>query len=72
VKKVEEKPAEPKAATRPQGRPQPQTRPQPKQRPARPEGAPVRREKPRAASADEELDRLMKEFETPKKKPTNR
>ncbi len=36
-------------------------------RPARPEGAPVRREKPRA-SADEELDRLMKEFDTPKKK----
>ena len=36
-------------------------------RPARPEGAPVKREKPRA-SADEELDRLMKEFDTPKKK----
>jgi cell division protein FtsZ len=77
VKKAEEKPAEPKPATRPQpqGRPVSQTRPQPKQRPARPEGAaPVRREKPqpRATSADEELDRLMKEFDTPKKKPTNR
>ena len=36
-------------------------------RPARPEGAPIKREKPRA-SADEELDRLMKEFDTPKKK----
>lgn len=36
-------------------------------RPARPEGAPVKRERPRA-SADEELDRLMREFDTPKKK----
>ena len=36
-------------------------------RPARPEGAPVKRERPRA-SADEELDRLMKEFEPAKKK----
>ena len=57
-KKVEEKPAEqPKPATRP-------VAPRPA---ARPEGAPVKREKPRA-SADEELDRLMKEFDTPKKK----
>jgi cell division protein FtsZ len=36
-------------------------------RPARPESAPVKRERPRA-SADEELDRLMKEFEPAKKK----
>ena len=36
-------------------------------RPARPEGTPVKRERPRA-SADEELDRLMREFDTPKKK----
>ena len=40
---------------------------EPAARPARPEGAAPRREKPRA-SADEELDRLMKEFDTPKKK----
>ncbi|MBQ9151489.1 MAG: cell division protein FtsZ [Clostridia bacterium] len=40
-------------------------------RPVRTEGTPVRREKPRA-SADEELDRLMKEFDTPKKKKINR
>lgn len=33
--------------------------------------APVKREKPKA-SADEELDRLMKEFGTPKKKKINR
>jgi cell division protein FtsZ len=33
--------------------------------------APVRREKPKS-SADEELDRLMKEFGTPKKKKINR
>ena len=51
-KKVEEAPAAPAAKPA---------------RPARPEGAPVKREKPRA-SADEELDRLMKEFDTPKKK----
>ncbi len=38
---------------------------------ARPEPAPVKREKPRA-SADEELDRLMMEFGTPKKKKINR
>ncbi len=34
---------------------------------AKPEPAPVKKEKPRA-SADEELDRLMQEFGTPKKK----
>ena len=44
----------------------PAAKPERPARPARPEGAP-RREKPRA-SADEELDRLMKEFDTPKKK----
>ena len=33
--------------------------------------APVKREKPKS-SADEELDRLMKEFGTPKKKKINR
>ena len=52
LKKVEEAPVAPAAKPA---------------RPARPEGAPVKREKPRA-SADEELDRLMKEFDTPKKK----
>ena len=39
-------------------------------RPAKPE-APVKKEKPKA-SADEELDRLMMEFGTPKKKKINR
>ena len=41
-----------------------------KSRRPRPDGvpAPVKRERPRA-SADEELDRLMKEFDPPKKKP---
>ena len=58
-KKVEPKPAEPKV--RPANRPA-----RPEGRPERPEGAP-RRERPRA-SADEELDRLMKEFDAPKKK----
>ena len=53
------------AESRPQPKPQP-SRPQ-RERPARPEGAPVRRERPRS-SADEELDRLMREFDTPKKK----
>ncbi len=56
-KKVEEKPAV--------AQPQQPVKP----RRPRPEGAaaPVKREKPRS-SADEELDRLMKEFDTPKKK----
>ena len=58
------------ASTKPEPKkpepPKPVEQPRPA-RPARPEGAPVRREKPRA-SADEELDRLMKEFDTPKKK----
>ena len=39
--------------------------------PAAPKAEPVKREKPKA-SADEELDRLMKEFSTPKKKKINR
>ncbi|MBE6652026.1 MAG: cell division protein FtsZ [Ruminococcaceae bacterium] len=51
--KKEEKPVEAR---------QPARRP-----PVRTESIPVKREKPRA-SADEELDRLMKEFDTPKKK----
>ena len=58
------------ATTKPEPAPAPTAAPAAKPerpaRPARPEGAP-RREKPRA-SADEELDRLMKEFDTPKKK----
>ncbi len=58
------------ASTKPEPKkpepPKPVEQPRPA-RPARPEGAPVKREKPRA-SADEELDRLMKEFDTPKKK----
>ena len=62
VKRVEARPAA--AETRPQPRPH-------RERPARPEGAaPVRRERTRS-SADEELDRLMREFDTPKKKPRN-
>ena len=51
-------------------RPVSESRPQPRphrERPARPEGAPVRRERTRS-SADEELDRLMREFDSPKKK----
>ena len=36
-----------------------------------PKAEPVKREKPKA-SADEELDRLMKEFSTPKKKKIGR
>ena len=40
-------------------------------RPERRAEAPAKREKPRA-SADEELDRLMKEFDTPKKKKISR
>ena len=43
----------------------------PETRPERKPEAPVKREKPRA-SADEELDRLMKEFDTPKKKKVSR
>ena len=39
--------------------------------PAAPKAEPVKRERPKA-SADEELDRLMKEFGTPKKKKINR
>ena len=39
--------------------------------PAAPKAEPIKREKPKA-SADEELDRLMKEFGTPKKKKINR
>ena len=61
-KKVEEeKPSKPQQNGAPNGM---------KPRRPRPEGAPapVKRERPRA-SADEELDRLMKEFDTPKKKP---
>ena len=58
VKKVEERKPAPES--------RPQTKPH-RERPARPEGAPVRRERPRA-SADEELDRLMREFDAPKKK----
>ena len=63
----DKQPVQPK---KPEPKPEPKpARPAsaPSTRPARPEGAPVRREKPRA-SADEELDRLMKEFDTPKKK----
>ena len=60
--KKEEKPVEPAPQPRPQPRPH-------RERPARPDGAaPVRRERPSRASADEELDRLMKEFDTPRKK----
>ena len=60
---------QPELPKKPEPKPEPKTRPAPAAAPrsARPEGAPVRREKPRA-SADEELDRLMKEFDTPKKK----
>ena len=63
IKKVEEKPiVEPAPMPRPQPRPH-------RDRPSRPEGTPVKRERERSrASADEELDRLMKEFDTPKKK----
>ena len=43
----------------------------PAARPAAPKTEPIKREKPKA-SADEELDRLMKEFGTPKKKKINR
>ena len=38
---------------------------------AAPKAEPVKRERPKA-SADEELDRLMKEFGTPKKKKVGR
>ena len=59
-KKPEEKPTEPQQSAANGMKP----------RRPRPEGAPapVKRERPRA-SADEELDRLMREFDTPKKKP---
>ena len=43
----------------------------PAAKPAAPKTEPIKREKPKA-SADEELDRLMKEFGTPKKKKVNR
>ena len=43
----------------------------PAAKPAAPKTEPIKREKPKA-SADEELDRLMKEFGTPKKKKINR
>ena len=45
--------------------------PKKKSKPVAPKAEPVKRERPKA-SADEELDRLMKEFGTPKKKKINR
>jgi cell division protein FtsZ len=58
------------ASNKPEPKKPEAVKPEPARPERRPEG-PAKREKPKA-SADEELDRLMKEFDTPKKKKISR